>query len=136
MQQMTGEYNDQQAFERMEQASRADGAGRTFPRRFDIFFHLFKTFRLIGALIADRRVSLWRKLFFAILIVGLLLILLFPDALNETFLSAILPFIGTVLGVPLDAGFDWAAFALVVVSLLHVFPAELVAEHYRIIFHG
>jgi hypothetical protein len=39
-----------------------------------------------------------------------------------------------VLGVPLDAGFDWVAFALAVVSLLRFFPAELVAEHYQQIF--
>ena len=39
-----------------------------------------------------------------------------------------------LLGVPLDAGFDWLAFALAVVTLFRFFPAELVAEHYRRIF--
>jgi len=39
-----------------------------------------------------------------------------------------------LLGVPLDAGFDWVAFALVVVTLLRFFPAEILAEHYRRIF--
>jgi hypothetical protein len=39
-----------------------------------------------------------------------------------------------VLGIPLDASFDWVAFALAIVTLLRFFPAELVAEHYRQVF--
>jgi hypothetical protein len=39
-----------------------------------------------------------------------------------------------VLGVPLDAGFDWIAFSLVVVNLLRFFPAEILSEHYQQIF--
>src|SRR5260370_4893229 len=65
---------------------------------------------------------------------ALLIVLLFPDALNEVVLSTVFPLVGTVLGVPLDAGFDWVAFALAAVSLLRFFPAHLVAEHYRRIF--
>ncbi len=85
-------------------------------------------------LVADRRVPIWRKLLFFGFVVGLLCLLLFPDALDEVVLSTILPLVGTVLGVPLDAGFDWLAFALAIVSLLHFFPVELVAEHYARIF--
>jgi hypothetical protein len=107
---------------------------RSFPRRIDIFLHAGKTITLIGKLIADRRVPLWRKLLFFGFVIGLLCLLLFPDVFDEVVLSTILPLIGTVLGVPLDAGFDWLAFALAVVSLLHFFPAELVGEHYRSIF--
>jgi len=66
---------------------------------------------------------------------GLLVILLFPDAINEVVLSTILPLAGTVLGIPLDAGFDWVAFSMVVVTLLRFFPAELVAEHYQRLFN-
>jgi hypothetical protein len=104
------------------------------PRRRDIFLHAGKTFRLIGNLLADRRVPIVRKVLFLGSVGALLLILIFPDALNEAFLSTILPLVGTVLGVPIDAGFDWVAFALVVVNLLRFFPAELVAEHYGNIF--
>ena len=107
---------------------------RIRPRRFDIFLHAAKTGRLITALMVDRRVPLWRKALFFSSIAALLIILLFPDALNEVVLSTVFPIVGTVLGVPLDAGFDWIAFALAVVSLLRFFPAELVAEHYRQIF--
>jgi hypothetical protein len=108
--------------------------GHTFPKRRDVFFHGFKTTRLIGALFKDPRISVFRKTFFVLTIVVLLALLIFPDALGELGLSAILPLVGTVLGIPIDAGFDWAVFALLVVNLLRIFPANLVAEHYNDIF--
>ena len=104
------------------------------PKRRDIFFHFIKTGRLIGALFTDRRVSLIRKVSFFVIILAFLAILLFPDALDEIGLSVVLPVVGTVLGIPLDAGFDWIAFALVSVSLLRIFPAEIVSEHYQRLF--
>ena|SRR5947209_6849312 len=107
---------------------------RAQPRRRDIFLHAGKTFKLIGALMSDRRIALWRKLLFVGTIGGLLAVLFFPDFFNETFLSVVMPVVGTIAGVPIDAGFDWMAFALVAVNLLKYFPAELVAEHYRDIF--
>ncbi len=107
---------------------------RTRPKRMEIFLHIVKTGRLIKALLLDRRVSLWRKAFFFGAIGGLLFLLLFPDLINETVMSTVLPLAGTVLGVPLDAGFDWLAFAIAVVTLFRFFPPELVAEHYRRIF--
>ncbi len=104
------------------------------PKRRDVFFHIGKTLQLIGALVTDRRIPVWRKALFAGSIAGILAILLFPDAFNEVVLSTIMPLVGTVLGVPLDAGFDWVAFTFVIVSLLRFFPAELVSEHYLRIF--
>jgi hypothetical protein len=104
------------------------------PKRRDIFLHGVKTLKLIGALVTDPRIPLWRKLFFFAFIGGLAVILFFPDVLNEVFLSTALPLVGTVLGVPLDASFDWVAFAIAIVALLRFFPPELVAEHYRYIF--
>src|SRR5437879_2137966 len=86
---------------------------RAQPRRRDVFLHVGKTFKLIGRLMMDRRVAVWRKLLFVITIGILLAILLFPDFFNEVFLSTILPVIGTIAGVPIDAGFDWLAFAFV-----------------------
>ena len=108
--------------------------GRQRPRRLDIFLHAGRTVKLIGALLGDRRIPLWRKVAFFGSIGALLFVLLFPDVLNEFVMSTVLPLVGTVLGVPIDAGFDWVAFSMVVVSLLRFFPAELVAEHYRYIF--
>lgn len=107
---------------------------RSRPRRFDIFLHAGKTFRLIGRLMLDRRVPIVNKFFFLATIVFLLLILFFPDLVSETILSTVLPVVGTVIGVPIDAGIDWTAFALLLVNMLRIFPADLVAEHYRDIF--
>jgi hypothetical protein len=107
----------------------------THPKRRDIFFHFIKTGRLVTALTKDRRISIVRKVSFFGIILALLAILLFPDALDEFVLSVALPFVGTILGIPLDAGFDWIAFALASVSLLRIFPAEIVSEHYQRLFH-
>lgn len=104
------------------------------PKRLDILFHGFKTVRLIKALMVDRRVSAFKKVLFAGTIAAIIAILLFPDAINETILSTVLPLVGTVIGVPLDAGFDWIAFTLVAVNLLRYFPSEIVSEHYSRIF--
>jgi hypothetical protein len=104
------------------------------PRRLDIFFHLFKTLRLVKALTLDRRIPVHRKLLFFGTVGGLLVVLLFPDLISEAFLTAILPVVGTITGVPIDAGFDWLALALVGVNLLRYFPAEVVTEHYQNIF--
>ncbi len=98
-------------------------AQRTQPSRWEIFLHVGKTFKLISAMMFDGRVALWRKLFFVGSIVGLLVVL-----------STVFPIIGTLAGVPLDAGFDWVAFALVALNLFRFFPAELLAEHYKRIF--
>jgi hypothetical protein len=108
----------------------------TYPRRRDIFLHFVKTGKLIGALFTDPRVPVMRKVLFIVAIAVLLAVLLFPDTVGELGLSAVLPLVGTVLGVPIDAGFDWTAFALLAVNLLHVFPAYLVGEHYNDIFRG
>ena len=105
------------------------------PKRFDIFLHLPKTVRLIGALLRDRRIPLTRKLLFFSSIALLLVVLFFPDLFSEGILSVALPFVGTLLGIPIDVGFDWIALAMLLVNLLHVFPPAIVSEHYQRIFH-
>lgn len=117
-----------------QQQQQADIGRRNYPGTFDIFLHGIKTFKLIGALLTDRRVSFFRKALFLGVIALLLALLFFPDIFNEFFLSTVLPVIGTVLGIPIDAGIDWVAFAFVVVSLLRIFPVEVMAEHYRQIY--
>jgi hypothetical protein len=104
------------------------------PRRFDVFLHGRKTFKLIRVLMADRRIPVVRKVLFVSSIGALLVLLIFPDIFGEAILSTVLPLVGTVLGIPIDAGFDWVAFALLLVNLLRFFPAEIVAEHYQYIF--
>jgi len=75
-----------------------------------------------------------RKILFLGTIAMLLVLLFFPDLLSETVLSVVLPIVGTALGIPIDASMDWVAFALVLVNLLRIFPAEIVAERYSEIF--
>ena len=104
------------------------------PRRFTLFVHGIKTFKLIGALVKDRRVPMVRKILFFGSILFVLVLLLFPDVLGDALLGVIMPVVGIVLGVPIDAGFVWVVLAMVLVSLLRVFPAGLVSEHYRRIF--
>ena len=104
------------------------------PKRFELFFHIIKTFKLLGALLTDRRVSVFRKIAFLGTIAFLLVLLFFPDLLNEAFLSTVLPVVGTVIGVPIDAGVDWAAFAMLMVNFMRFFPNDIVAEHYQRIF--
>jgi hypothetical protein len=136
MQQNRNDYYNRQVVEGSLQAipTGASRQRRTRPRRMEIFLHIAKTGQLIKALMLDRRVPIWRKAFFFGSIGGLLFILLFPDMLNEAVMSTVLPLAGTVIGIPLDAGFDWLAFVIAVVTLLRFFPADLVAEHYRRIF--
>ncbi len=104
------------------------------PRRFALLLHAIKTFKLIGALLKDRRVPFARKTLFFGSLLFILALLFIPDAFGEAFLSVVLPLVGTILGIPLDAGFDWIALAFALVSLLRVFPPELVSEHYSRIF--
>ncbi len=134
-QQKRSDYHNRQVLDRPSQAMpRGSARQRTRPKRIDIFMHVIKTGKLIGALITDRRIPFWRKALFFGSVAALLFVLLFPDALNEAVLSTVLPLAGTMLGIPLDAGFDWVAFTLVVVTLLRFFPPEILAEHYRQIF--
>lgn len=104
------------------------------PKRLQMVLHVGKSFKLVGAVITDPRIALWRKVLFFGSIAALLIVLFFPDILGEFVMSNVLPLLGTVLGVPLDAGFDWVAFILVVSSLLRLFPADLIATHYQHIF--
>jgi hypothetical protein len=104
------------------------------PKRLDIFLHATKTVRLLATLIREPRIPVIRKALFLSSVTALLLVLLFPDVLDNVILGTILPFVGVFLGVPVDAGVDWVAFSLLVVSLLRFFPEEIVSEHYSHIF--
>ncbi len=122
--------------EMMEPVEAMDHYKLAHPKRSDMFLHAGKSLRLIGSLFGDRRVPFSRKLLFLGSILGVLVIMFFPDVLGEFALSTVLPVVGTIIGVPIDAGMDWLALALVVVNLLNFFPRELVAEHYERIFKG
>ena len=105
------------------------------PRRRDMFLHVFKSFRLIGAMLRDRRVSLLRKAAFLGGMALLLVLLLFPEVLADsaTLLTPLFSLIG--VEIPVEGSFDWLALALASFSLLSLFPREILGEHYEQIFH-
>ncbi len=104
------------------------------PKRTDLIFHLFKTGKLVAALLDDKRVNIARKVAY-LGVVGLLLaILLFPEALAEiaSLVTVVFPF----LEIPVDASIDWASFAVATFSLLKLFPTDIVGEHYDRLFRS
>jgi hypothetical protein len=104
------------------------------PKRTDLFFHLFKSSKLMGALIKDRRVSVLRKVAYLGIVGFLLAALLFPELFGDvlTALTPLLPL--DILGIPTEGVFDWAAFAVATFELLRLFPKEVVGEHYDRLF--
>lgn len=104
------------------------------PRRRDLVFHLFKTIRLVGTVLWDRRVSLLRKGAFLGGMGLLLALLLIPEiaADGATLLSPLFALIGVEL--PAEGAIDWLAFTLASFSLLQVFPQEILGEHYEQLF--
>ena len=103
------------------------------PSPMQLLFHIGKTSRLAGSLLADRRISIFRKLFFLAAIGALVLALLLPESLGAI-LENIIPFVGPVLGLPSDVALDWVAATVIGYNLLRIFPASVVGEHYDRLF--
>lgn len=103
------------------------------PKRSDLVFHVVKTSKLVGAVMTDGRVPVVRKLAY-LGVVGLMLaVLLFPEVFGD--LVALIAFLpADILGIPAEGAFDWVAFAVASFSLLKLFPAEIVGEHYDRLF--
>lgn len=105
--------------------------------RRHVFFHPVRTGKFLNAIMRDDRIHLSRKVLFSLLVSALMVILVFPEAVEETVLSTLLPLIGTIIGIPLSVGIDWGTFAVLSVYLLRVFPAAVVNEHYaRLVLEG
>jgi hypothetical protein len=100
-------------------------------KRRQVFFHPVRSLNFMNALLRDSRIHVAKKVMFVLATMALIVMLVFPGLLEETFLSAILPVLGTILGIPLDVGLNWLSFALVSVHLFRLFPAEIVSEHYN-----
>jgi hypothetical protein len=120
----------QRAQQQQQQTSTKQQHGQ--PKRTDLIFHLFKTGRLVAAVLGDRRVHILRKIAYLGSVGLLLAILLFPEALAEiaTAITVVFP----ILEIPADASIDWVAFAVATFSLLKFFPKEIVGEHYDRLF--
>ena len=107
---------------------------QTRPNPFQLLFHVGKTARLAGALLVDRRVTIYRKLLFigSLLILGLAL--LAPDTIGLLLSDFVLPLVGPIIDIPADVALDWVAIAVAAYNLLRVFPEEIVTEHYNRLF--
>jgi hypothetical protein len=104
------------------------------PKKTDLVFHSFKTVKLVGAVLRDKRVALVRKIAYLGLIAGLLVLVLFPEALGDL-VTAVTPFFPLIgIEIPAEGTIDWLVFALATFSLLKIFPKEIVGEHYDRLF--
>jgi hypothetical protein len=99
-------------------------------KRREVFFHPVRSVCFIKALMLDPRIHASRKVVFVTLIMAMLAVMLFPGVIEESVLSAVLPVLGSILGIPLDLTLNWTSFALLSVTLLRVFPSQIVNEHY------
>jgi hypothetical protein len=104
------------------------------PNPFQLLFHIGKTVRLSGALLADGHISIFRKILFVGSLFVLVLALLAPETVGAA-VTSILPLLG-IAELPADAALDWVVVAVAAYNLLRVFPDEVVADHYARIFHA
>ena len=112
-----------------------DSTGK--PNPLALLFHIGKTSTLVGSVLRDERVSWLPKTVFLTCITALLAAIILPELGIDTGMFLALPGIGAVLdalGLPVDASFDWAVFAVAAFNLLKLFPAEIVGEHYDQLF--
>lgn len=118
-------------------ANPADAGSTTKPSPFSLLFHVGKTSALVGSVLQDTRVSWVAKSLFVTCITALLAAIILPELGIDTGVFLALPGVGAVLdalGLPVDATFDWAVFAVAAFNLLKLFPAEIVGEHYDRLF--
>lgn len=105
------------------------------PNQWALLLHIRKTYALIRAVLADARVHWLPKAAFLTCIGAMLLVLLGGD-LTAGIAESIVPFVGPVVGLPVDASLDWVAFTVVAFNLLKLFPTEIVGEHYDRLFRS
>ncbi|MCL4543232.1 MAG: hypothetical protein M1118_01325 [Chloroflexi bacterium] len=107
----------------------APRSGRGGPSRWQLFSHPRRSFRLLRALLGDPHVPWVRKALFVWLLVILGAVLLVPDAGSEL-VSTVVPVLGNLLDIPVDASLDWTAAVLLLPTLFRVFPADVVWGHW------
>jgi hypothetical protein len=109
---------------------------RSLPGRIESLFRIGGTVKLVNALMRDQRVAPARKVCFAASLAGIIGVMLFPELIADGFLASILPFISGIIGVPIEAGFDWFTFVMLLPILLRIFPSDIMEEHYLRVFKG
>jgi hypothetical protein len=116
-------------------ATRPQPPTGVLPSLPEMLAHPIRSLAFVGALLRDRRVHPARKLVFVVPLVVLVAALLAPESLLGAAAGVLLPLLGVVLSVPIDAALDWVVAGLIGYGLLRVFPAEILREHHQRIFH-
>ncbi|GAC1447885.1 MAG: hypothetical protein PVSMB4_04170 [Ktedonobacterales bacterium] len=109
------------------------------PNPLAMILHLIKTFSLGGSLLGDQRIHPARKVAFITILGVIIAAALGVDAAGEIITQGlnIIPGLGALLGIgelPVDGAIDWVVVAVAAFSLLKLFPAHIVGEHYDRIF--
>lgn len=101
--------------------------------RIKMLFHVRKTVQLVQAVLSDGRVPALRKVLFLWAVALLFVALLVPDA-GSALASLLLPVVGPLIDLPVDAGLDWSVAIVLAPWLLRLLPADIVREHQAAIF--
>jgi hypothetical protein len=99
----------------------ANKSPRSKPGKPNLFqiFNIFATLKLTHLLITDKRISIFRRGFFGIAVVVLLIIVILPTDIG----------LFNIIGLPADWVLDWTVATAVIGALLSIFPDEVVREH-------
>lgn len=105
------------------------------PHPWEMALHPVTTIQFMNALRRDARISFVRKVLYAAPIMALLVGLLLPESIVALGVAALLPFVGPLVNLPVDAALDWFALGLVAYALLGILPKHVVREHHSQLFH-
>ena len=109
---------------------------RSLPGRIESLFRVGGTVKLVNSLMRDQRIAPARKVLFGLSLAAVIGAMLFPELIADGFMASILPFISGIIGVPIEAGFDWLTFIMLLPILLRIFPSDIMEEHYLLVFKG
>lgn len=105
------------------------------PHPWEMVLHPITTVRFMNALRRDPRISHVRKLLYVGPIVVLVVALLLPESVVAAGVALLLPLVGPLVNLPVDAALDWFAVGLAAYALLGVLPRRIVREHHARLFH-
>lgn len=122
----------------MANAHSATAGMRYGLNQISLLLHIRKTALLVNAVLRDRRVHWLRKATFLGVLGALAAMVISPELAADAF-SLLVPVLG-FFGIPIEVGtevsLDWVVFAVAAFNLLHIFPADIVGEHYDRLFRG
>jgi hypothetical protein len=105
------------------------------PHPWEMVWHPITTVRFMNALRRDPRISRVRKLLYVGPILVLLVALLLPESIVAAGVALLLPLVGPLVNLPVDAALDWFVIGLAAYGLLGVLPRRIVREHHARLFH-